>query len=146
MPKFTKVLAGLALGTAIAGGAIAMTATAASAYCGNGFNGGPCFNTGFAPVGLGNDNFANFNDNNWFNQNNNQNFWTNQNFFNNSAFSSDLDSDSHFAIVGPCATIAFSDSTNRDKNWFSNGWFQNNNWFNNNNNNWFNNNNNTLFN
>ncbi|MBO4275735.1 hypothetical protein [Microbispora triticiradicis] len=152
MPKFTKVLAGLALGTAIAGGAIAMSATAASAGCGDGLmglGGMPCNNNTFVPFNCNNNNNCdnnnndNCNNNNWCNNNQNNNFWNNQSFWNQSAFCDNLDSDSNFAIVGPCATIAFSDKTNRESNWFNNGWFQNNSWWNNNNcNNWNNNNNN----
>ncbi|MEN3538450.1 hypothetical protein AAH991_25285 [Microbispora sp. ZYX-F-249] len=152
MPKFKNVLAGLALGTAIAGGAIAMSATAASAGCGDGFFGlgGMPPQNNFVPIGLGNNNNNcgngfnnNCDNNNWCNNNQNNNFWNNQSFWNQSAFCDNLDSDSNFAIVGPCATIAFSDKTNRESNWFNNGWFQNNNWWNNNNcNNWNNGNNN----
>ncbi len=155
MPKFKNVLAGLALGTAIAGGAIAMGATAASASCGDGFfglGGMPCNNNNFVPFNCNNNNNCqpcnnnNNCNNNWCNNNQNNNFWNNQNFWNQSAFCDNLDSDSNFAIVGPCATIAFSDKTNRESNWFNNGQFNNNCWWNNNqNNNWCNNNNDNNF-
>ncbi|WP_327047797.1 hypothetical protein OG320_07950 [Microbispora sp. NBC_01189] len=128
-----------------------MSATAASAGCGDGLmglgGGMPCSNNNFVPFNTNNNcgNNNNCNNNNWCNNNQNNNFWNNQNFSNQSAFCDNLDSDSNFAIVGPCATIAFSDKTNRQSNFFNNSWFNNNCWWNNNqNNNWCNNNNNNF--
>ncbi|GAA4208424.1 hypothetical protein [Microbispora amethystogenes] len=151
MRKFTRVIAGLALGTAAAGGAIAMGATAASAGTDNGLgtfalSSPPMMNNTFIPFGdFGNNNNNcgnNLGNGNgcWNNNNNNNMFWNNQSFWNQSAFTDNVDDDSSFAVIGKDAAIAFQDSTKRNSNFFNSGWWQNNNWWNNNNNNCWNNN------
>ncbi|WP_211589670.1 hypothetical protein [Microbispora sp. H11081] len=150
MPKFKTVFAGLALGTAIAGSAIAMSSTAANAEgFGGGFGGGflgggmPMFNN-FVPIdfggnegcggGCGGGGFGNGFGNGFCNNDNNM-FWNQQGMWNQNAFTDNVDDNSGFAIIGKNAAIAFQDKTNRNTNWFNNGFWNNNTFMNNRNNN-----------
>ncbi|ADG86871.1 hypothetical protein TBS_19460 [Thermobispora bispora] len=111
MPAFKKILAGLALGTALTGGALTLGATAASATAPTG-NFGPCF-----------DNNVFFNDCN--------NFWNNSNFWTSNCWNDSYDDSSAFVVSNGTATISFFDETHRDSYWSNSGWFNNNGWFNN---------------
>ncbi|MCT9932566.1 hypothetical protein N5079_20405 [Planotetraspora sp. A-T 1434] len=124
MATFKKVFAGLALGTALAGGALALGATAASAST--------------VPVSWHNNN----DNNNCWNDNNNC-CWQDNNCFNNcNNWHSSKDDCDSFAIATPCVAIGFQDKTCRDDCWSNNNCWQNNNCFNNNDNCSFNNNDN----
>lgn len=124
---FKKVFAGLALSTALVGGALTLGATAASAGCDNGGSNPWCNN--------------NTNNNCWWN-NNNCNQQNNNCFWNNSCFNEDDEDNSSFAIATPCVAIGFQDSSDDKSCWNNNSWWNQNNCWNQNDNCWWNNNNN----
>ncbi|KAA9375043.1 hypothetical protein F5972_29215 [Microbispora cellulosiformans] len=166
MPKLTTIVAGFALGAAVAGGTLAMGITAASASCGSGdcdsgtdgiANGDRGGTGGIAQdnlvgrnafpvfaVPVENNNLNNNRNNLQQNQNNNDNnsLWGQQGFWNQGLFADRRNDTSGFGIVCKGVAIGFQDKTNRDNTFFNNNWWQNNNWWNNRDqrNNWWNNN------
>jgi hypothetical protein len=139
MPKLNTILAGLALSTAVAGGALAFGATAASAdtndNCGNGGwnNCQPCNN--FCQPNnneCNNNNNCNQNcNNNWCNDNCNNCWQDNNCWWNQSNWRDCKDDNSAFGIVAKDVAIGFQDKESRDNNWNNNCWWQNNCWNNN---------------
>ncbi|KAA9379824.1 hypothetical protein F5972_09310 [Microbispora cellulosiformans] len=115
MPAFTRILAGLALGTALTGGSFALAAAAGATT---------------VPLADGNEHI---NDNRWNNENNN--WWNNQNFWNQGLWKDSVNDHSGFGIVAKGVALGFQDKTNRDNAWFNNSWWANNQFFNNRDNN-----------
>ncbi|MBO4275734.1 hypothetical protein [Microbispora triticiradicis] len=170
MSKLHKIIAGLALGTAAVGGAMALGAGAAGAATRTGDVDRPIVRDGLANGvddstggiaqgnrGVGergdrenvfpvfsspNNNVDRNNQNHNLNQNNDNCWWNNQQFWNQGAFADRRDDFSGFGLVAKDVAIGFQDKTNKDNTWFNNAWWNNNNWWNCNDDNWWNNNNN----
>ncbi|MEU6428730.1 hypothetical protein ABZ860_22800 [Microbispora sp. NPDC046973] len=111
MPVLKGLVTGLALATAISGGALALCVTAASAD---------------ERDNTSND-WSNDDRNNW--QNKNHQWWDNQNWWNQDALSRNKDDASAFGIASKDTAIGSQDKTQRDDVWWNNGWFNNNSWF-----------------
>ncbi|MBP2707625.1 hypothetical protein JOL79_27970 [Microbispora sp. RL4-1S] len=121
MPMFTKVIAGLALGAAVAGGALAagVTAANASAIPASDWRDGHDRHDKNRPV--------EHDDSNWWNNNRDwqrdNNGWWGQNFW-----KFDKTDHSAFGIAAKDVAVGFQDKTDKDD------WYNNQNWWNRNDN------------
>lgn len=122
MPEFKNIIAGLALGTAIAGGALALSSTAASATIAPAWGGGCGGFGGFGGFGGLGGGFGNCNMG-----------WMNNNLWNQNMMSDRFNDESMMTVSNGYATIAFQGSTNWDTNRWNNTWLNNNAMFGNSN-------------
>ena len=134
MPALKNIIAGLAFGTLVTGGALALGATAASAADAeeNGLNGT------VLPIAIDpqDDDHHHVQDHRNFFDRDQNNWWQNNNWWNQNAWKDNYNDTSGFGIVAKDVAIGFQDKTNRDDQWFNNFWFNDNNWWNHHNNWW----------
>jgi len=137
MPAVKNIIAGLAFGTLVAGGALALGATAASAADLE-ENGLLPTNGTVLPIVIQpeDDDHHHVRDHRNFFDRDHNNWWHNKNWWNQNAWKDSYNDTSGFGIVAKDVAIGFQDKTNRDDHWFNNFWFNDNNWWNHNNNWW----------
>lgn len=117
MTMFARVIAGLALGTALAGGIVALGATAAVAGT------GPA--TG-AATGPNENTHLNNNNNNHFNAT--AAFFPQQNFWQQFGAADNRNGRENLGLAVKDVVLGFQERDNRDAKQFINGWYNNNLW------------------
>lgn len=117
MTMFARVIAGLALGTALAGGIVALGATAAVAGTGpaTGAATGPAEN-------------AHLNNNNNLHFNANAGFFPNTNLWQQLAGAENRNARENLGMAVKDVVLGFQERDNKDAKQFVNGWFNNNLW------------------
>ncbi|KAB8180243.1 hypothetical protein [Microbispora catharanthi] len=164
MPNLKKIFAGLALSTAVVGGAVAMGATAASAddnpfftknvdrpIAKDGAANGVDDSTGgiaqdnkkgddFTPRAFfPNNNNRERNDRNHnINDRNQNNMWDTNNWWGQNLYKDDKAEHDAFGLVAKDVAFGFQEKDDRAFNWLNNNWWADQNWWDNNNNDWWN--------
>ncbi|MEU7692041.1 hypothetical protein OHB01_04315 [Microbispora hainanensis] len=164
MPKLNKIFAGLALSTAVVGGAVAMGATAASADdnpfffkksdsrpiakegAANGVDdskggiaqdnkkGDDFFPQTFTPDITRDRNDRNHN----INDRNQNNWWDTNNWWGQNFYKDDKSGHDAFGLVAKDVAFGFQEKDDRAFNWLNNNWYADQNWWDHNNNDWWN--------
>ncbi|MEU8174103.1 hypothetical protein AB0C14_14585 [Microbispora hainanensis] len=163
MPKLKKIFAGLALSTAVVGGAVAMGATAASADdnpfffkkserpvakegAANGVDdstggiaqdnkkGDGFFPGAFTPSTTRDRNDRNHN----INDRNQNNMWDTNNWWGQNLYRDDKSGHDAFGLVAKDVAFGFQEKDDRAFNWLNNNWWADQNWWDHNNNDWWN--------
>ncbi|MBD3144923.1 hypothetical protein [Microbispora bryophytorum] len=166
MPNLKKIFAGLALSTAVVGGAVAMGATAASADdnpffkknvdrpiakdgAANGVDdstggiaqdnrkGEGFFPGASFPNNNNNDRERNDRDHN-INDRNQNNMWDTNNWWGQNLYKDDKAGHDAFGLVAKDVAFGFQEKDDRSFNWLNNNWWADQNWWDHNNNDWWN--------
>ncbi|MFI9574826.1 hypothetical protein ACIG5D_25620 [Microbispora rosea] len=164
MPKLKKIFAGLALSTAVVGGAVAMGATAASAddnpfwvkksderpVAKDGAANGVDDSTGgiaqdnkkgddFFPRTFSPNNDRERNDRNHnIDDRNQNNMWDTNNWWGQNLYKDDKSGHDAFGLVAKDVAFGFQEKDDRAFNWLNNNWWADQNWWDHNNNDWWN--------
>ena len=162
MPNLKKIFAGLALSTAVIGGAVAMGATAANAgdnpfkrennrpFVRNGDANGVDDSTGgiaqdnkkgdgdFFPRAFPRNNQERNDRDHNINDRNQNNWWDSNNWWGQNLYKDDRSGHDAFGLVAKDVAFGFQEKDDRDFNWLNNNWWADQNWWDNNNNDWWN--------